>query len=302
MDSDTMRDYILNFSLDKCKLGSQGYNRVLLQLFGFTGHGKSSLINSCKYVVENGPYREYATVAGSDERPETMTRSSYPLTSTITLVDNRGCVRMNKDETGEIYAQLGNFLPLDKDVTWQSGFEGTLRRLLLSELEDRSADLLVPIFVYSAQTRISSTQFYELKEFLDKARKITGLDPVVVITHELSGNFEEVMKKFREMGVKNRFPLENYTKEDHLKTRGKHESILKCLFEVIKDVEFRMGLKRDPNREKMERKEIIITFLHEREKEKAEQEAQQRAQEREREEAYRRQQQAQRDDSSCVIQ
>lgn len=279
-----MREYIQNFSLDKCKLGNQGYNRVLLQLFGFAGHGKSSFINSCKYVIDDGPYKSYAETAsaGRSAGGKTMKRSSYELTETITLVDNRGCAKMNKDETGEIYAQLGNFLPLDAEVIWQEhGFDSSVNNLMNAEKEDRSADFIVPLFVYSAKAGISEHQIMELKDLLYTARNITGLMPTVVITWELHRNQPYVKETFRQLGVKNMFSLENYTDKDHLKTRGKHETILKGLYELIKDVEFRMGEKRDPIAEKINRKKILFKFIHEREQEKAVMEAERRARARE---------------------
>ncbi|XP_073490866.1 uncharacterized protein [Aquarana catesbeiana] len=280
MDSDSMREYIQNFSLDKCKLGNQGYNRVLLQLFGFAGHGKSCFINSCKYVIDDSQYKIYAETAsgGSSQGGKTMKRSSYKLTKTIMLVDNRGCAKMNKDETGEIYAQLGNFLPLDTEVVWQDkGYDASLKKLMNAEREDRSADFIVPLFVYSAETGISNNQVEELKELFDTAKKITGLIPIVVITRERNRNLPDVKEKFRQIGVENMFSLENYTVGDHLKTRGKHETILKCLYELIKDVEFRMGVKRDPIAEKMDRKCFLLKFIHDREQEKAVEEAVQKA-------------------------
>ncbi|XP_072273222.1 uncharacterized protein [Pyxicephalus adspersus] len=174
MDNDIMRRYIQDFSLDDCKHGNQGYSRVLIQLFGFTGHGKSSFINSCKYVVDDGPYKVYARVAPSEYKPETMIRSTYELTRTITLVDNRGCVILKKDETGEIYAQLGNFLPLNTTVNWHAGYEDTLNRILESEREERSADFIVPVLVYNSQLQMSSDDDSNLKEMLVMARDITG--------------------------------------------------------------------------------------------------------------------------------
>ncbi|CAI9545467.1 unnamed protein product [Staurois parvus] len=61
MNSKDLTANIMNFSLDEGDLGSQGYTRVLLQLFGYTGHGKSAFINSCKYVLEKGEiFKEYA--------------------------------------------------------------------------------------------------------------------------------------------------------------------------------------------------------------------------------------------------
>ncbi|XP_077303132.1 uncharacterized protein LOC143923384 isoform X1 [Lithobates pipiens] len=267
MDSDDMRNYIQNFSLDKCKLGNQGYNRVLLQLFGFAGHGKSSFINSCKYVIDDGPYKNYATTAsaGNSQGGKTMKRSSYELTKTITLVDNRGCAKMNKDETGEIYAQLGNVLPLDTEVTWDTGFENTLTNILNSEREDRSADFIVPVFIYNSETRMSDEEFSELKKILVKANEITGLFPTVILTHETSELLPEIKEKFRRMGTQNIFTLENYSEKNMRKTQNKHETILKCLCEIVKDVEFRMEDIRDPKEEKTARKKILHRFIIKRE-------------------------------------
>ncbi|XP_073502168.1 uncharacterized protein [Phyllobates terribilis] len=264
MDSRSMRDYIRNFSLNNGPHGNQGYSRVLLQLFGYTGHGKSSFINSCKYVVCDGPYTTHAKVAGSEEKPETMIRNAYELTETITLVDNRGCAKMNKDETGEIYAQLGNFLPLGCAVRWRSDYEDMMNIVLTADLVDRSADFIVPVLVYSANTQIASAEESELKEILTKVRKITGLFPTVVITRKLSEHLPDIQEKFRRMGVDNIFPVENYTVEDNEKTRGKHEGILKCLYEIMRDVDFRMEETRNPGKEKMERKKILLQFAHDR--------------------------------------
>ncbi|XP_068100142.1 uncharacterized protein [Hyperolius riggenbachi] len=273
MECEKMRQSVQNFSFNDCTHGSQGYNRLLLQLFGLTGHGKSSFINSCKYVVDNADYRIYAKVAPAQDRPETMMRSSYELTRSITLVDNRGCVMMNKDETGVIYAQLGNFLPLNTEVTWRSEFENILRIVLNSDRENCSVDFIVPVFVYSAETRISNQDFENLKEIVTKASDITGLVPTVVLTHELSEHLPDAKEKFRQMGVTNMFSLENYTDKPHLKTRGKHEAILRCLYGIVEDVMFRMSETRKPVTENIRRKEILIKFIHDRDKKKAEEAA-----------------------------
>ncbi|CAJ0936491.1 unnamed protein product [Ranitomeya imitator] len=220
MDSRSMKGYIRNFTLNNGPHGNQGYSRVLLQLFGYTGHGKSSFINSCKYVVDDGPYKAHAKVAGSAEKPETMIRNAYELTETIALVDNRGCAKMNKDETGEIYAQLGNFLPLGSEVRWRPDYKDMVNIVLTADLVDRSADFIVPVFVYSANTQIASAEESELKEILTKAKKITGLFPTVVITRKLSEHLPDIQETFRRMGVDNIFPVENYTVEDHGKNSG----------------------------------------------------------------------------------
>ncbi|XP_075034895.1 uncharacterized protein LOC142097170 isoform X2 [Mixophyes fleayi] len=271
MDIDAKRYYIQNFSLDNCTHGSQGYNRVLLQLFGYTGHGKSTFINSCKYVVDNGPYEVYARVAESVNKPETMIRNSYQLTRTITLVDNRGCVTMNKDETGEICAQLGNFPPLDTEVKWFQTYADSLTTVLESERNNQFTDFIIPVFVYSAKKLIAREEAGELKALLDMAKKITGILPTVVLTNKLSVNLHDITEKFRVMGVQ-LFPLENYTEKDHVRTREKHGDLIKCLHEIIKEVEFNMKMKRDPVAERIDRKRILCQLAHDRDMEKLKEE------------------------------
>ncbi|KAM4632193.1 uncharacterized protein O3C94_018724 [Discoglossus pictus] len=264
MGVEQMRQSILNFSLEDCALGSQGYTRVLLQLFGFTGHGKSSFINSCKYVVDGGDYVSHARVAEKTNKPETMIRNAYELTPNITLVDNRGCVKMNKEETGEIYAQLGNFLPLNRKVNWEKDFYGILENVLESERDQRLTDFIAPIFVYSVETGIAGEAFDELRQLLEDAKQITEIVPTVVLTHETNRNLADVKEKFRQMGVKIMCPLENYTEKDHIKLRGKHEVILKCLCEVLQDVKFRMEQERNLMDENIRRKRILLRFAYER--------------------------------------
>ncbi|XP_071978899.1 uncharacterized protein [Engystomops pustulosus] len=265
MESQAMRDYIRQYTLDGGPHGHQGYSKVLLQLFGYTGHGKSSLINTWKCVVDDGPYVAHAKVAGSEEKPETMIRRDYPLTDHILVVDNRGCVKMNKYEIGAIYAQLGNFMALNEEVKWQVGYSDTIDAVLNSDVLDQS-HFIVPVLVYSANTVPTNPE--EIKEILKAARDITGLFPTVVLTHECSEHLSKVKEIFRRMEVKNLHSLENYTGEDHKKTRGKHETILRCLQEIIKDVEFRMLEKLDPMNEKIERKRFLLEYAHKRELEK----------------------------------
>nr|DBA18952.1 TPA: hypothetical protein GDO54_014842 [Pyxicephalus adspersus] len=148
MDIKQLRDYIKKFSLEDGDLGSQGYNRVLVQLFGYLGHGKSSFINSCKYVLQDGEnFQEHAEARETDHGL-TMIRNAYPLTDVITIVDNRGCSTMNDFERAEVYAQLGNFIPPGQKVNWKYNFRTMMDELEMSELEPNFTDFIVPIFVY----------------------------------------------------------------------------------------------------------------------------------------------------------
>ncbi|KAE8578330.1 hypothetical protein XENTR_v10023471 [Xenopus tropicalis] len=260
---DRVRDHIQNFSLDNCALGSQGYNRVLLQLFGYMGHGKSSLINSCKYVLDDGEYHIYAKALASHQSV-TLSRTAYPLTDTITIVDNRGCATFNAYETGEIYAQLGNFIPLNERVKWTNNYEEMIYRLEDSEMDPIFTDFTIPVFVYSVKKGLTEAEKIEIKEFICNCQKMTGVYPIVVLTHKTSGDFLQAEKEFLLMGVEKVIKIENYTREDHGKTQGRHEEILNFLKSVLEDVNFQMKYKRDPRKERVERKKFLLNFLHNR--------------------------------------
>ncbi|OCT64729.1 hypothetical protein XELAEV_18045826mg [Xenopus laevis] len=149
MDYNQLRDDVLDFRLDNCPLGNQGYNQVLLQLFGFTGHGKSALINSLIYVLFKEEYEMHAKSGmNSSGGALTKERRAFELTPTITVVDNRGFGRMNDYEMRMIYAQLGNFMPLNKKVKWRDNYDDFVSQLEDSELDPNYTDFTVPVFVY----------------------------------------------------------------------------------------------------------------------------------------------------------
>ncbi|OCT95732.1 hypothetical protein XELAEV_18013420mg [Xenopus laevis] len=260
--------YIKNFNLKDGSSGNHGYDRVLLQLFGFLGHGKSSFINTCKYVLEDGDYQNYSNSKGS-QGGDTKSRITFPLTDTMTLVDNRGCAVMNDYETAEILAQLANLLPLDKGVDWSRGF-GLTGRIVEAEKFVKSSDLIYPIFVYSANNKLADEEIPELKTLLETARDLTEIFPVVVLTHKTSGKLRDMKDKFENMGVEQIFALENFTPEDHIKTRGRHEDVLKFFCEVIRDIQFRLKRMGDPEETRQERKKKVLKFIHDREVKKVE--------------------------------
>ncbi|OCT61895.1 hypothetical protein XELAEV_18047926mg [Xenopus laevis] len=138
---------IVNYTLDE----QHGYTRILVQLFGSTGHGKSSLINSFIYSLQGGKFQTAAQV-NVDEGQEsfgglTTVRTSHQLTNSITVVDNRGFGKMDNYETGEIYAQLANILQLDEVVAFdQNTFLKTVTKVVCAEMN--CTDLIVPLYVY----------------------------------------------------------------------------------------------------------------------------------------------------------
>ncbi|XP_040211829.1 uncharacterized protein LOC120942931 [Rana temporaria] len=265
MNVDKLREHVLSYNLSNCPLGNQGFNRVLLQLFGYLGHGKSSLINSCKHVLQDRerPFTEFA-VSGAEQGGLTMERKSYPLTPTITMVDNRGCSTLNGFETGEIYAQLGNFIPLDMNVEWTQGFEEMLTRLEDSEVEPNFKDIIVPIFVYSVRRDVAPAEAQEINTFLTNCRNLTGIFPIIVLTHKTSGNFSKFRDLFEGMGAEEIVAVENYTAEDHTETRGRHLQFLNLMHKVLEDVDFKMQKSINPKKERAKHKTFLFSFLHSR--------------------------------------
>ncbi|KAM4631871.1 uncharacterized protein O3C94_018447 [Discoglossus pictus] len=264
MEIEQLKEYITNFSLNNCKPHrNQGYNRVLVQLFGYLGHGKSSFINTCKWILEESEFQVLAD-AGDSQGGKTTKRIPYELTDTIIMVDNRGFKTMNAYVTGEIFAQMGNFVPLNVGVRWQTGYTDIMCRLEESDITTNYSDFIVPIFVYSVKKGIADEEVPEIKELLDTVRHLTGIVPIVVLTHKTQGDLTNVEAKFNNIGIDQIFRLENVTNKSELKIRSRHEEVLKLLCEVLKDVEYRMRDKRNPKKERIEHKKRVLQFVHDR--------------------------------------
>ncbi|XP_073416585.1 uncharacterized protein [Dendrobates tinctorius] len=263
MDSDEMRRFIENFTFDKCKKGNQGFHRILIQLFGLLGHGKSSFINTCIYAWKDCKFENWSKARGVDGGATTE-RIPYELTENLTLVDNRGCGTMDDKESGVIYAQLGNLLPLG-NVQWGEGF-GLAERMVKAEKEVKTSDFIFPVFVHSVTKEITSVDKEDLKTLFKTAQKLTGVVPIVVLTHKTAGSLTKTEGIFRDIGIDRIFSFENYTREDHMKTRGKHEEVLKFLCEVIRDVQFQVEQPRNPSEEMKMRSKFVLNYIHECEK------------------------------------
>ncbi|KAM3916521.1 uncharacterized protein RB166_015763 isoform 1-T1 [Leptodactylus fuscus] len=274
MDIFQLRNSILSFSLAGGPRGDQGYSRVLLQLFGYTGHGKSSLINSCKYVLDDGErFLPYA-VAGekTDGGAMTMLRKAYNLTENISIVDNRGYTTMNSFQRAEVYSQLGNFMPIGEEVMWSDNYLDMMSKLEDAELNPNYSDFIVPILVYSATNSLTSDEKLEVKRFMDNCVKLTGVFPIIVITKKTSGDFILIEKAFQLMGAEVIISVENYTKDDHIKTQGRTRDILMIIHKALTDVTFRLGQERNAREDWVRRKKFLLEYIHKADQEKREQE------------------------------
>ncbi|XP_073416582.1 uncharacterized protein [Dendrobates tinctorius] len=260
MDDEGRRRKIRDFTFDKCKRGNQGFQRILLQLFGYLGHGKSSFINTVMCVWSNSDYENLANA----DKGHTTERLTYQLTKNIVLVDNRGCSKMNTYEIGEIFAQLANLLPLDKSVDWSKGF-GLLDRIADARSDVKASDFTIPIFVYSVTHSPISGLKEELNVMFENAKKLTKVVPSVVLTHRNHDNYTEVENIFKDIGVENFLGVENYTDKNPKKKRETHEAVIQFLYEVISDAQFRANCPRDADREMIDQKLFVMSYIHQRE-------------------------------------
>lgn len=244
-----MRDYIGDFSLDGGVHGNQGYSRVLLQLCGPMASGKSMLINSCKYVLDGGDYIMHASGI------ETLVRQTYPLTPNITIADNRCFARMNYSEIATAYAQLGAFTPLDERVDRITTYDEMIDIVEETDMAPNYTDLTVPVYVCSARHHYHE-DWVEMATFLRGCRTMTGITPIIVITHKNDTSTAQIERRFRLAGAEQVVLLENYTEEDDLRTLGRDTDILKILYTALQDVTYKMSLRRQTARERTERKKI----------------------------------------------
>ncbi|XP_075037521.1 uncharacterized protein LOC142098582 [Mixophyes fleayi] len=262
MDLRQLKENIQSFSLDDCPRGNQRYNRVLLQLFGFTGHGKSSLINSCLYALEDdAEFVEHAEVIKSYS-VVTVIRKEYRLTNNITMVDNKGYNRMSNFQRAEVFAQLGNFIPLNEKVDWSDNYPDMMRKVKEVDLDPNHTVFIVPVMVYSVKTGLADGEMPEMKIFMENCVTMTGIAPIVVLTHKTSRDRAKIEQQFKVMGVETVISVENYTKENNIKTLRRSTDFLMIVDSAIRAVKFRMERTRNPWREQVERNKFLLEYVH----------------------------------------
>ncbi|XP_073491584.1 guanylate-binding protein 1-like [Aquarana catesbeiana] len=231
-DCDQLSDYVQDYQLP-----SGRFDRLLIQLFGYIGHGKSSFVNSCVYTMSNGKFQDWAG-EGISNGGKTMERRAYELTNTISIVDNRGFATLGDAEAWEIYAQLCNFAPFNEKVEWNKSFQVRNDGLIRKMKENKTPDLIVPVFVCSSEHNLSDAESSSIKMFLRKAHQLTGIQPFVVLTKDRKDS--GLRTKFAQMGIENVRPIENYIISDHVSDRHKHLNFLNFLKDILQTVNFHL--------------------------------------------------------------
>ncbi|XP_072272863.1 uncharacterized protein [Pyxicephalus adspersus] len=214
---------------------THGFQRVAIQVFGFLGHGKSSLINSCLCVVGDVEY-ENVSGAGMTQGGLTTQRHEHELTNTLVMIDNRGFSKLNPQEILEACAQIRSLRDIG-EVTWDiDNLNETLRQFPL-KYQNRPADFILPVLVYSASKPWNPSEGEDIQKFLSEAFKITGIHPIVAITKCTSENYNNLRQTFGELGATKRLCLENYTENDYTRTEEKDGKFLEFLHVCIQEAE-----------------------------------------------------------------
>ncbi|CAH2308208.1 guanylate-binding 7-like isoform X2 [Pelobates cultripes] len=170
-DTSQLSRYISNYRLEIRK-----YDRILIQMMGFVGHGKSSFVNSCLYAMSSKGFQDLAGEGRTNEA-ETMIRKAYPLTETIVLVDNPGFTKL---DSSEICAQLSNCAGLSKDVVW--GVNEGLKPM--TERKDYKPDIIVPVLIHSAKYSLNDQECTSMKDCITSSHKVSVGSSVTVTLQE----------------------------------------------------------------------------------------------------------------------
>ncbi|KAM3916906.1 guanylate-binding protein 3-like [Leptodactylus fuscus] len=223
------------------RLPAGPFSRILIQLFGFAGHGKSSFVNSCLYASGSGRFHDYAGEAAC-LGGKTIDRRGYKLTENITIVDNRGFSTMDSAQEWEIYAQLSNCVPLNEFVTWGKSQDERVN-LVIKRANEDTTDVIVPVLIYSSQQSLNGEEHENIKKFLKQAHSITRILPFVVLTKSKMGNGASLKDKFLKMGMEKVYCIENYTMSDQLAIRSKHLNILTILYDILDYANYHLNTK-----------------------------------------------------------
>ncbi|CAI9607616.1 unnamed protein product, partial [Staurois parvus] len=96
---------------------------------GYREMGNPPSSTPANLSIDGGEFAAHAE-AGSSLGAKTTRRNPYELTESILMVDNRGMPTLDRFQTGEIFAQLGNLLPLNQEVEWVEDYNKNVDRVM----------------------------------------------------------------------------------------------------------------------------------------------------------------------------
>ncbi|XP_075037556.1 uncharacterized protein LOC142098620 [Mixophyes fleayi] len=246
-ECDNLREKITQYTPGSTqKKSTHGYQRVTLQLFGFMGHGKSSLINSCVCVGRDEDYQNLAG-AGPAYGTVTIRRNEYELTKTLVIIDNRGFSQPTSEPILEVCGQLSSLRDIG-EVKWDNILLTETLKQFPAKYSNRPADYIVPVLVYSAKVELIKDYVRFMEGLVTHIFSVTGIPPIAVVTNCTAGNKNEIERQLGDLGVMHRHFLENYTENDHQRSEERDKKILDFLNTCIDEAErgIKMSQNQDP--------------------------------------------------------
>ncbi|OCT57532.1 uncharacterized protein LOC108704742 [Xenopus laevis] len=246
---------------------THGFQRVSIQLFGFYGHGKSSLINLCVSVLRNQPYQNFAGSGWSDGSV-IRERRDFPLTNTVCITDNRGFISLDQGEITEASAQLRGLRLVDESVNWDRNMEEKLE-FLVQRCHTPPTDFVLPLIVYRGTMNLTTEQSDHMKNFIVRSFAVTGVFPIVVLI-ESGESQEKISNNFHMLGASYVFALQKFQMEQPERDNETDVEILNiltaCLDEADRGIKKRQRLGREVEFRRQVQEQIMVELELEREK------------------------------------
>ncbi|XP_063959213.1 uncharacterized protein LOC129266584 [Lytechinus pictus] len=265
-------------------------DNLYIGLFGRTGCGKTSLINSLKFAAHGKLRRAKWLQVATQEKAggHTMYRRFADITKKIFVIDNRGLDDPNTDRaTAELLSQLAGERGYGSKVEWQGeGDENEPDTLELDlDQENKGHPIGCAVFVFSAKHDFeeNTTGLMEVVDFLHIYQ---GRYPVAVITHvDVTGkdNVETLKTVLRVCGISDIFEVANLTDEKAQLEEEYQLSLLSFIERCMTDGDETLVFKYYQQKEEKRRQEI------KKKQEEKERKEEERRREREREENERAQ-------------
>lgn len=242
--------------------------QLYIGLFGRTGCGKTSLINSLKFAAHGKLRRSQWQQAAGQEKAggHTMFRKLADITKKIFVIDNRGLDEPNTEKAiTELALQLDGDRGYSESVEWQGASDGNDT----DDTEDGDLDLSgldlkaghpigCAIFVFSARHDIDAN-ITGLSEVIDFLHSHQGRYPVAIITHvdvAEKNHVEDLKTVLRVSGVSDIFEVANLTTEKKLLEEPYQHSLLSLLERCMTDGDETLIFKHYQRKEQQRKKEI----------------------------------------------
>ncbi|XP_071499298.1 uncharacterized protein [Diadema antillarum] len=269
--------------------------KMFIGLFGRTGCGKTSLINSLKYAATGRLRRsKWLQVAGQEKAGgHTMYRKLADVTKSIFVIDNRGLDDPNTEQAmAEIADQLDGKKGYSAKVNWD---DYSPEDIMDPTAEDACVGhkISCAVFVFSAVHDIdmNTTALMDIVDFLHHHQ---GRYPVAVVTHVdvcEKSHVEKLKTVLRISGVSDVFEVANVT-HDKPELEAEYQlnllSLLeRCMTDADETLIFKHYQKKDEERKEKIREMRLAEEKRLQEEEEREEERKREA-ERERQERERK--------------